>query len=64
MVKDLHKPLVELPAIQALNLVTKVSAICWTKETILSRFPQLFAGLRRLQGEYVIKLNSNVTPLP
>ena len=36
MVKNLHKPLVGLTAIQALNLVKRVSTICWTKETILS----------------------------
>ena len=62
VVKNLHKPLVGLPAIQALNLVMKISAICWFKETILSRFPQLFTGLGRLQGEYEIKLACGATP--
>ena len=33
-----------------------------SKETVLTRFPQLFSGLGQLQGEYDIKLNSNATP--
>ena len=63
VVKNLHKPLVGLPAIQVLNLVMKISTIRWSKETILSRFPQLFTGLRRLQGEYEIKVACGATPL-
>ena len=62
IVKNLHKPLVGLPAIKALNLVARVSTINLNKEVILSQFSQLFSGLGRLQGEYEITLNSDATP--
>ena len=54
VVKDLHKPLIGLPAIKALNLVAKVYTVYWTKEAVISQFSQLFTGLGRLQGEYEI----------
>ena len=46
VVKDLHVPLVTFPAINALNLVKKVCDMTISKETVLTRFPQLFSGLR------------------
>ena len=60
--KDLHVPLVGFPAINALNLVAKVCDMTISKETVLTRFPRLFSGLGRLQGEYDIKLNNDATP--
>ena len=62
VVKDLHKPLIGLPAIKALNLVAKVYTVYWTKEAVISQFSQLFTGLGRLQGEYEIQLNSDASP--
>ena len=60
--KDLHVQLVGFPAINALSLVAKVCDMTISKETVLTRFPQLFSGLGRLYGEYDIKLNSSATP--
>ena len=62
VVKDHHVALVGFPASNALNLVAKVCDMTISKETVWTRFPQLFSGLGRLQGEYDIKLNSDVTP--
>ena len=45
VVKDLHVPLVGFPGINALNLVAKVCDMTISKETVLTRFPQLFSGL-------------------
>ena len=41
VVKNLHKPLVGLPAIQALNLVTKISIIRYNPFTISSAICRL-----------------------
>ena len=46
----------------SLNLVAKVCDMIISKETILTRFIQLFSGIGRRQGEYDIKLNSDATP--
>ena len=59
--KDLHQPLVGFPVINVLNLVAKVCDITISKETVLTRFPQLLSGLGQLQGEYDIKVNSDTT---
>ena len=44
--KDLHIPLVGFPAINAVNLVEKVCDMTVSKQTVLTRFPQLFSGLK------------------
>ena len=62
VVKDLHVPMVGFPANNALNLLAKVCDMTISKEIVLTRFPQLFSGLGRLQGEYDIKLNGDATP--
>ena len=62
VVKNLHKPLIGLPALKALNLVAKVYTVHWTKEAVISQFLQLFTGLGRLQGEYEIQLDSDASP--
>ena len=60
--KDLHMPLLGLPAITSLNLVTKICGIQLDKDTVVSKFPELFTGLGKLQGEYDIKLSDNAVP--
>jgi len=62
VVKDLHMPLLGLPAITSLNLVTKICGIQLDKDTVVSKFPELFTGLGKLQGEYDIKLSDNAVP--
>ena len=55
-------PLLGLPAITSLNLVTKICGIQLDKDTAVSKFPELFTGLGKLQGEYDIKLSDNAVP--
>ena len=62
VVKNLHTPLLGLPAITNLNLVAKVCDVKLEKDVVVSKFPELFTGLGKLQGEYDIKLSDNVTP--
>ena len=52
VVRGLDLALVGLPAIEALNLVTKICAINTDKEAIVCRFLKLFAGLGCLTEEY------------
>ena len=55
-VKGLNLVIVRLPAIEALNVATKVRIYVYTintnKETIVSRFPKLFSGFGCLTEEY------------
>ena len=55
MVKDLHKPLLGRPAIEALGLVARVGEL-QQEQNPEQLFPGLFTGLGKLQGEYTIKL--------
>ena len=50
---SLDLALVGLPAVEALNLVTKICAINTDKETVVFRFPKPFSGLRCLTEEYI-----------
>ena len=62
VVKGLDLALVGLPAIEALNLVTKICNINTDEETIVSRFPKLFTGLGCLTEEYEIQLSKDAVP--
>ena len=62
IVKNLHTPLLGLPAITSLNLAAKVCDVRLDKDGVISRFLQLFTGLGKLQGEYDIKLSDGATP--
>ena len=62
VVKNLHMPLLVLPAITSLDLVTKICGIQLDKDTVVSKFPKLFTGLGKLQGEYNIMLSDNAVP--
>ena len=64
VVKNLHMPLLGLLAITSLNLVTKICEIQLDKDTVVSKFTELFTGLGKLQGEYDIKLSDNAVPYP
>ena len=64
VIKGLDLTLVGLPAIEVLNLVTKICAINTDKETNVSKFPKLFSGLRCLTEEYQIKLINNEDAVP
>ena len=51
----LHKPLLGLPAIEKLQLVTRVQSVMGSDSPV-KRYPQLFKCLGKLEGEYSIRL--------
>ena len=54
--KGLDKALVGHPAIQALNLVTCVYKVKKDYvENTLSLYPEIFKGLSKLKGNYIIR---------
>ena len=56
VIRDLHNALIGLPAIEALQLVNRVSNITLD---IPAKFPNLFEGLGSLPGKYTIRLSDN-----
>lgn len=61
VVPGLATPLLGLPAIQDLSLLTQVDAIA-TESAFTKQYPKVFTGLGKLEGEYKIKLKENATP--
>ena len=59
VIRELHRALIGLPAIEALELVHRVSSIT---SDIPAKFPELFQGLGSLPGEYTIRLRDNAKP--
>jgi len=66
VVDDLKHNLLGLPAIIALQLVTRLESIQGEKpaeyNTWLKRFPKVFQGLGKLSGEYNIQLRPDAKP--
>ena len=62
VVKGLHKPLLGRPAIDKLRLVSRVSSIDHTNQSPMEKFPNLFKGLGKLQGDYKIQLKEGAKP--
>lgn len=60
VVSGLRKPLLGRPAIEALQLVTRIEPI--ETEEIIKKFPTVFQGLGRLKDDYTIKLKSDAQP--
>ena len=50
------------PAIESLQIVQRVQGVQTGKLNPVQRFPSLFQGLGKLQGEYTIKLQEGVKP--
>ena len=61
VVDKLHKQLLGRPAIEALKVVMLVQTIKGS-ESPVDRFPQLFKGLGKLEGEYSIQLEEGAVP--
>ena len=59
VVEQLHRQLLGRPAIEALNLVARVKSVCSGRT--VAKFPGLFKGLGKLEGEYTIQLREGVT---
>jgi len=62
VVQDLCRQLLGRPAIEALGLAVRVGAIFGGNVKPLQQFPQLFEGLGKLKGEYMIKLKPESKP--
>ena len=65
VVKGLHKPLLGRPAIDKLRLVSRVSSINHANQSPMDpmeKFPNLFKGLGKLQGDYKIQLKEGAKP--
>ena len=63
VVRSLHRPLLERPAIKSLRLVKRVNTIMsTTSNNIRQKIPQLFTGLGKLQGNYHICLKPGAKP--
>ena len=63
VVEGLDEPLLGRPAIESLNLVTRIDTVTDTyKDQVISNHPKLFRGLGKFKGQYTIKLQANVKP--
>ena len=67
IVENLKEPLLGRQAIDALNLVQKVETIhsdhsASIEQEAKTMYPNLFKGLRELEGEFSIKLTPGSTP--
>ena len=54
VVKGLRFPLLGRPAIEALNIVSVIRQVKMSADDVYERFPQVFEGLSKLDGEYNI----------
>jgi len=59
VVKGLRFPLLGRPAIEALNIVSVVHQVQMSADDLYERFPQVFEGLGKLDGEYNIDLKED-----
>ena len=62
VVKGLRFPLLGRPAIEALNIVFVVRQVQMSADDVYERFPQVFEGLGKLDGEYNIDLKEDAKP--
>ena len=64
IVRGLRQPLLGRPAIEKLKLVSRVQEVTSkiSKEDIASKYPGIFEGLGKLDGEYTIVLEENAKP--
>ena len=62
VVSNLHKHLLGRPAIEALDLAVRVSALRKDTNNPVEQFPNLFKDLGKLEGEYTIKLQEGAKP--
>ena len=62
VIEHLHKPLLGLPVIQALQLISRVNAVGDLAAQVCEKYPQLFGSLGSLTGERIICLNEDAKP--
>ena len=62
VVKDLHRHLLGRPAIKVLDLAARVGVVEEDEKSPVARYPNLFTGLGKLDGEYSIQLEDGAKP--
>ena len=62
VVQGLRFPLLGRPAIEALNIVSVVQQVQISTDELYEKFPQVFDGLGKLDGEYHIDLKDDARP--
>ena len=60
VVSTLSKPLLGKPAIESLNLISRVDIV--DKDSCKANYPELFTGLGLMTGEYKIRVKPDSTP--
>lgn len=61
VIRGLNKPLLGRPAIEKLDVVKQIASLQLHSDH-KQKFPSLFTGLGKLQGEYEIKLKEDTRP--
>lgn len=61
VIRGLNKPLLGRPAIEKLDVVKQIASLQLYSDH-KQKFPSLFTGLGKLQGEYEIKLKEDTRP--
>ena len=62
VVKDLQTALIGCPAIETLNLVSRINAVEGPKQAVIGKYSHLFRGLGTMEGEYNIELREDAKP--
>ncbi len=62
VIDSLSRPLLGLPAIEALQLVERIDAVELPEERFKNKFPKVFTGLGKLEGNYCIRLKADAVP--
>lgn len=50
------------PAIQRLQLISRIENVAWDKMQVMTKFPEIFEGLGKISGNYHIQLEENLKP--
>lgn len=62
VVRDLQTALMGRPAIEAIQLVSRVNTVHDSRQKVLKKYDHLFRGLGTMDGEYHMKLREGATP--
>jgi hypothetical protein len=62
IIDSVARPLLGLPAIEALQLIERVSELEDPGEVFKNKFPKVFSGLGRIAGDYKIRLKEDAVP--
>ena len=62
VVQGLRLPLLGRPAVEALNIVSVVQQVQISTDELYKKFPQVFDGLGKLDGEYHFHLRDDARP--